>query len=100
MVALTGSLVGTFLSFSLPAAIHAVSLTWDANGGGAADDKETGTGDNKNGQNATKSSESATSGRTCAALTVDVVLIVVGVIVCVVGTYTAVSSIIREKQKA
>lgn len=99
MVAVTGSLVGAFLSFSLPAMIHAVSLTWDANDGGAAENKGTGTGENKNGRSTTKNGEGATPIRTCAALTVDVVLLVVGVIACVVGTYTVVGSIIRAKQK-
>ena len=102
MVAMTGSLAGAFLCFTLPAVIHAVSLTWDVDDSGVVEAKGTNTGKEQNEQSGTKSGTTFGSAplSNSAALSVDVVLIVVGTIACTVGTYATVSSIIREKLKA
>lgn len=98
LVAMTGSLGGAFLCFTLPAIIHVVSLTWDED---KIDDvKVTGTSETGNKQNATQSESSWPRLGKGPALMVDVLLIVVGAIACTVGTYATVSSIIREKLKA
>lgn len=102
MVAMTGSLVGAFLCFTLPAIIHAVSLTWDddVSGAVAAKSASTSVAEKETGQISRNSQVSWAPLGKSTAITVDVVLIVVGTVATTFGSYATLSSIIREKLKA
>lgn len=102
MVAMTGSLVGAFLCFTLPAIIHAVSLTWDddVSGAVAAKSASTSVAEKETGQISRNSQVSWAPLGKSTAITVDVVLIVVGTVATTIGSYATLSSIIREKLKA
>ena len=100
MVAITGSLAGAFLCFTLPAVIHAVSLTWGSDDNGVIEEaKGTNAAEKQNEQSETKNGTTFGSApvSNSAALLVDVVLIFVGTIAFTWGTYATMVSIIREK---